>query len=126
MSRIRTFSLSCTLSCALVAALGGPVLAAPEQAMDSSSGIIALDSLPNPPATLATAKVVDDKGITVGAVQKVVMDPSGKPASVTIALMGTDTVVAMDANGFNYDQGHNVLMAHMDAKQIAAQPPTTG
>jgi hypothetical protein len=98
------------------------VLADPAPGLNSSSGIIALGSLPNPPATLATANVVDAKGVAVGAVQKVVMDIGGKPLTVDVALMGSNAVVAVDASKFNYDQAHNVLMAELDAQQIAAQP----
>jgi hypothetical protein len=94
----------------------------PDAFMGTSSGIIALNSLPNPPATLATAHVADDKGIVVGAVQKVVMDPSGKPTTVDIALLGSNAVVAVDASQFNYDQGHNILTAQLDAQQIAQAP----
>ena len=90
---------------------------------NSSSGIIALNSLPNPPTTLATAKVVDAKGMPVGGVEKVVMDASGKPAIVDVALLGTGAVVAIDAGKFNYDQSHNLLTAQLDAKEIAAAPP---
>jgi hypothetical protein len=88
----------------------------------SSSGMIALNSLPNPPATLATADVADAKGLVVGAVQKVVMDAAGKPVTVDVTLMGSNTVVAVDASRFNYDQAHNVLTAELDAQQIAQQP----
>ena len=89
----------------------------------SSSGMIALTSLPNPSTTLATAHVVDAKGTVVGAVQKIVLDGSGKPATVDVALMGSNAVVAIDASTFNYDQGHNVLTAQLDAHEIAAAPP---
>jgi hypothetical protein len=106
---------------AALLAMMGPVLA-DTAALGSSSGIIALNSLPDPPATLATANVTDAKGMVVGAVQKVVMDASGKPASVDVALLGSGAVVAVDAAKFNYDQGHNILMAALDAEQIAQQP----
>jgi hypothetical protein len=85
--------------------------------------MIALNSLPNPPATLATANVTDAKGTVVGAVQKVIMDVSGRPQTVDVALLGSNAVVEIDASQFNYDQGHNVLTAQLDARQIAAQPP---
>ena len=45
---------------------------------------------------------------------------------MTIALMGTDVLVAMDANKFNYDEGHNLLLTQLDALQIAAQPRVPG
>ncbi len=91
-------------------------------ANNSSSGMIALNSLPDAPATLATAKVADAKGLTVGGVQKIVMDANGKPVSVDVSLLGSGAVVAIDAAKFNYDQGHNVLTAELDAQQIAAAP----
>ena len=50
------------------------------------------------------------------------MDASGKPQTVDVALMGSGAVVALDASKFNYDQGHNVLTAQLDAQQIAQQP----
>ena len=93
---------------------------------NSSSGMIALNSLPNPPATLATASVADAKGTVVGAVEKVVMDAGGKPVTVDITLLGSNTVVALDASKFNYDQGHNILTAQLDAVQIAALPRVQG
>jgi hypothetical protein len=104
--------------------LAGPVDAAdmPDALMGSSSGIIALNSLPDASATLATAHVEDRKGMVVGAVQKIVMDPNGKPATVDVALLGSNAVVAVDASQFNYDQGHNILTAQLDAQQIAREP----
>jgi hypothetical protein len=91
--------------------------------LPTSSGMIALNSLPNPSATLATAAVADAKGTMVGAVHKIILDASGKPQTVDVALMGSNAVVAIDASQFNYDQGHNVLTAELDARQIAAEPP---
>jgi hypothetical protein len=117
MNLVRKLALS---GVAILAVAGGA--AAQDAVPNTSSGIIALDSLPDPPTTLATAKVLDAKGSVVGAVQKVVMDASGKPQSVDVALLGSGAVVAMDADKFNYDQGHNVLTATLDAKEIAQQP----
>jgi hypothetical protein len=94
----------------------------PDGSMNSSSGMIALNSLPDPSDTLATAKVADAKGTMVGSVQKVVMDASGKPQTVDVSLMGTGAVVAVDASKFNYNQGLNILTAELDAQQIAQQP----
>ena len=91
--------------------------------LPTSSGVIALNSLPNPSATLATAAVADAKGTMVGAVQMIILDTSGKPQTVDVALMGSNAVVAIAASQFNYDQGHNVLTAQLDARQIAAEPP---
>jgi hypothetical protein len=122
MNNIQT--LVCGAAMIILAALGfvAGALAEPTPGMNSSSGIIALNSLPNPPVTLATASVTDAKGLVVGFVQKVVMDAGGRPQTVDVALMGSNAVVAMDASKFNYDQGLNVLMAELDAQQIAQQP----
>jgi hypothetical protein len=91
--------------------------------LPSSSGVIALNSLPNPSATLATAAVADAKGTMVGAVHKIILDASGQPQTVDVTLLGSNAVVAIAASQFNYDQGHNVLTAALDAQQIAAEPP---
>ena len=99
----------------------GLAAAAPAE-LSSSSGIIALNSLPNPSMTLASANVADAKGMLVGGVQKVVLDTSGKPETLEVALLGSHAMVVIAASRFNYDQGHNVLMAQMDAHEIAAAP----
>ena len=85
MNRIRILALSG----ATLWLLAGGALADNAHDLPSSSGIIALNSLPDPPASLATAQVVDAKGTAVGAVQKVVMDPGGKPVTVDVALLGS-------------------------------------
>jgi hypothetical protein len=106
--------------------LAGAAMAAPSDLPpNSSSGMIALNSLPNPSTTLATASVADAKGTVVGAVQKIVLDTRGKPSTVDVALLGSNAVVAIDASKFNYDQGHNVLTAQLDAREIAAAPPAS-
>ena len=122
MNMIRIMVCSAAMMMLAAPGLVGGAAAEPAPGSNSSSGIIALNSLPNPPVTLATASVADAKGIVVGAVQKIVMDASGKPQTVDVALMGSGAVVAMDASKFNYDQGHNVLTAQLDAQQIAQQP----
>jgi hypothetical protein len=71
---------------------------------------MALNSFSNPPDKVATARVVDDKGITIGAVQKVDID-GGKPTSVEIALLGSNKIISLDARSVSYDEPDNVLMA---------------
>jgi hypothetical protein len=83
---------------------------------------IALNSLSSPPDKIATATVVDQSGAVVGAVQKVDLDASGKPAQVEIALLGTDRIVALDSARLSYDQSHNVMTAALDKSQIAQLP----
>ncbi len=77
---------------------------------DQALAPMALNSLSNPPAEIATARVVDDKGMTVGAVQKVDID-GGKPSKVEIALLGSDRIIALEAGQLSYDKSNNVLTA---------------
>ena len=82
---------------------------------------MALNSMSNPPDRIATARVVDNKGTTIGAVQKVDIQ-GGKPADVQIALRGTQQIVALDAGKLSYDVTNNVLTAALDKTQIVQLP----
>ena len=94
-------------------------LSMPGQLADAS---VALTSLSNPPNDIATAKVVDDKGSIVGAVQKVELDAAGKPTNVEIALLGTDHIIAMNPQDLRYDTVNNVVIAEMDNSRIVEMP----
>ena len=83
---------------------------------------IAVNSLSSPPDKIATAKVLDDNGALVGAVQKVDLDASGKPAKVEIALLGGDRIIALDSSSLSYDEPNNVMTAAMDKSQIGQLP----
>jgi hypothetical protein len=114
----------------LMAGLAGLLLAPAAQAATSASAPnfapIALNSLSSPPDKIATAKVVDDGGTVVGAVQKVDLDANGKPTKVEIALLGSDRIVALDSSSLSYDQSNNVVTAGLDKGQIAQLPPAQG
>lgn len=117
-----------TFKALLMAGATGLILAGPAQAAQTATGSaqdiapIALNSLPNPPDKIATAQVVDDKGTTVGAVQKVEMDQGGKPLRVEIALLGANRVVVLPSSRLSYDQPNNVVTADMDKTQLAQLP----
>lgn len=106
--------------------LAGAALAAPSAPNAALSGPslapIALNSLSSPPDNIATAKVVDDKGIVVGAVQKVDLDQAGKPTRVEIALLGSNRIIALDSASLSYDQANNVMTAAMDKTQLVQLP----
>jgi len=114
----------------LMAGAAGLLLTVGAQAWASQSAAgaspsfapIALNSLTNPPDKIATAKVVDDMGTVVGAVQKVDLDTSGKPAKVEIALLGSDRIIALDSSRLSYDEPNNVMTAGLDKSQIAQLP----
>jgi hypothetical protein len=118
-----------TFKALLMAGAACLLLAAPAQAAQTATGSmpdiapIALNSLANPPDKIATARVVDDKGTTVGAVQKVEMDQGGKPLRVEIALLGANRVVVLPSSRLSYDQPNNVVTADMDKTQLAQLPP---
>jgi hypothetical protein len=102
-----------------------PQTTAPATAQGSQQAIapIALNSLSSPPDKIATARVVDDSGTTVGAVQKVELGASGNPTKVEIALLGSDRIVALDSRQLSYDETNNVVTAALDKSQLAQLPP---
>jgi hypothetical protein len=82
-----------------------------------------VDSLANPPQMLANASVESSSGQAVGAVQKVVLDASGKAKMVIVSLLGkVNKMVAIAANQLNFDQSRNVVVAQMSLDQINALP----
>jgi hypothetical protein len=83
---------------------------------------MALNGITNPPSQLASARVMDDHGVLVGAVQKVTLDAAGTPTQVDVALLGSQQIVALAASQFSYDQSNNLLTAGMDKSQIMAAP----
>ena len=103
----------------------GPVAVTPLRLVQTNAGPamapMALNSLSNPPDKIATARVVDNKGTTIGAVQKVDIQ-GGKPSDVQITLLGTQQIVALDAGKLSYDVTNNVLTAALDKSQIVQLP----
>ena len=83
---------------------------------------IALNSLSSPPDKIATARVVDESGTTVGAVQKVELGASGNPTKVEIALLGSDRIVALNSQQLSYDEANNVVTAALDKSQLVQLP----
>jgi hypothetical protein len=91
-----------------------PVIVTPRVDISAQTAVtfapMALNSFSNPPDKVATARVVDEKGVTIGAVQKVDID-GGKPTSVEVALLGSNKIISLDARSVSYDEPNNVLMA---------------
>jgi hypothetical protein len=83
---------------------------------------MALNSFSNPPDKVATARVVDQKGIVIGSVQKVDVAAGGKPTAVEIALLGTNQIVSLDAKAVSYDATNNVLMTMQASQSQIATP----
>jgi len=109
---LQTAALDGTLAAAKSASKADAVAMAP----------MALNSLTNPPAKIATAPVADQNGTVVGAVQKVILDAAGKPVHLDIALLGSGRVVALDSGRLSYDMTNNVVTAALDKSQLAQLP----
>jgi hypothetical protein len=88
----------------------------------ATSAPVALKSLSNPPGKIATARVVDEKGIMVGAVQRVELDINGRPSNLEFALLGTEQIIAPHSSNFSYDERKNALVARLDKSQIVRVP----
>jgi hypothetical protein len=62
-------------------------------------------------------------GQAVGAVQKVILDGSGKAQTVVVALLGkASRLVAIAANQLSFDQSRDVVVAQLSADQIQNLP----
>jgi hypothetical protein len=113
----RTETMTMADSSASAAATGPSIAAAPIS--QPANGVA------NPAKTFATSSVIAADGQTVGAVQKIMLDSSGRARSVNVALldnMGQSKTVTLDASALNYDPGKNVLVAQMTNDQIKALP----
>ena len=96
---------------------------APQQAASAASTRVSLTDVANPPQTLANASVETSNGQAVGAVQKVILDASGKAQTVVVALLGkVSRLVAIAANQLTFDQSRDVLIAQLSADQIQNLP----
>jgi hypothetical protein len=114
-------------------AMSATTTAAPQmaaQATDSgqpmtqaASATMPLNAVANPPQTLANASVESNSGQAIGAVQKVILDASGKAQTIVVALLGkTSRLVAIAANQLSFDQSRDVVVAQLSADQIQNLP----
>jgi hypothetical protein len=114
-------------------AMSATTAAAPQttaQATDSgqpmtqaANATMPLSTVANPPQTLANASVESNSGQAIGAVQKVILDASGKAQTIVVALLGkTSRLVAIAANQLSFDQSRDVVVAQLSADQIQNLP----
>jgi hypothetical protein len=89
----------------------------------AANATMPLNTVANPPQTLANASVESSSGQAVGAVQKVILDASGKAQTIVVALLGkTSRLVAIAANQLSFDQSRDVVVAQLSADQIQNLP----
>jgi hypothetical protein len=93
------------------------------QPAQTTAAMMPVDSVQNSPQTLANASVETSTGQAVGAVQRVILDASGKAQTIVVALLGkASRMVAIAANQLTFDQSRNVVVAQMSADQIQSLP----
>jgi hypothetical protein len=91
--------------------------------MTTANNTVSLDSVSNPPQTLANASVETRNGQAIGAVQRVILNAGGKAQTVVVALLGkASRMVAIAANQLTFDQSRNVVVAQLSADQINSLP----
>ncbi|HVU20272.1 MAG TPA: hypothetical protein VHE09_06030 [Rhizomicrobium sp.] len=89
----------------------------------TANNMMPLDSVSNPPQTLANASVETSNGQAVGAVQRVITDAAGKAKTVVVALLGKAShLVAIAANQLTFDQSRDVVVAQLSADEIQSLP----
>jgi hypothetical protein len=89
----------------------------------AANATMPLSTVANPPQTLANASVESSSGQAIGAVQKVILDASGKAQTIVVALLGkTSRLVAIAANQLSFDQSRDVVVAQLSADQIQNLP----
>jgi hypothetical protein len=115
-------------------AMGAPGAAQPgNSAMHSSSSQanakpIPLTSVSDSKTKIMAAPVQDSAGNTVGTVQQVSTNPSGKAKSVDVTLTtagGQSKVVKIKASKLRYDSASNLLKADLTKSEIENLPKAT-
>ncbi len=103
----------------IAAALGGAHGdAEPERPLTAPAPLAQTGALPD---RVAAARVADPDGRVIGAVQRVEL-LDGKPVRLEVALLGSETVVTLDAATLRYDAASNVVTASQGASQLLARP----
>ena len=80
-------------------------------AQSSPGATVSLDKLNGVPNEIASAKVVDETGKVLGAVQRIGFGAGNAPLKVDVVLIGTNVIVTVDASRVNYDPARNVIVA---------------
>jgi hypothetical protein len=92
---------------------------------DASALAKPLSSIDHPSPSLANATVVSSDGQTVGLVQKVQLDSSGRAATLDVALKDLGKTVSFSANDVNYDASKNTVIASASSEEITNMPSST-
>jgi len=95
----------------------GAAVLAPVIASAEDLAPMALNSLPAPPPKITTAQVENLHGQVIGRVEKIVTDPSGKPAAISITSSEGTKVVA--ASAASYDEVRNLVFTDLPTPQLA-------
>ena len=85
------------------------------------TAMVPLNQVDSVPEQVATARVTDPDGKMIGAVQKVEIE-NGRAIKVDIALIGAESVIALDAGSLRYNAAANVVATSETATQLMARP----
>lgn len=121
-----------TIALALAIPLGSGAIAASSQATGQATAArgtamqVPLKDVSNPKGRLANASVQDKNGVSVGTVQKVILDADGSPAAVQVDVGGFlgigSKLVEIKASELKYEQDRNVLTTTLRKPAIEALP----
>jgi hypothetical protein len=100
---------------------------APTAVKPPPAGTVALKDVPDPKNTLLRAKIIDLKGNSIGSVGDIMLDASGKPASLKVDVGGFlgvgAKIVGLNADTVKWDPAKKVLVTSMTKEQLNAMPP---
>jgi hypothetical protein len=112
------------LSLAAAVLLGLSFAAAKDSADALVMAPMALNSYTSAPVRISSAKVLDLNGETIGHVERLGLDPAGKPQNLSVALT-SGVAISIAANNASYDEQQNVVVIGLDHDQIASQSKPT-
>lgn len=89
---------------------------------DASGIAKPLSTIEHPSASIANATVISSDGETIGLVQKVQLDATGRASTVDVALKDLSKTVSFSANDVSYDATKNTVIASASSDQIMNMP----
>jgi len=107
-------------------AAGAADTSAGTQIRPPPAGTISLRDVPDPKKTLASTKIIDLRGNSIGSVDDVMLDTMGKPTSLKVDIGGFlgigEKDVALDATALKFDPAKKVLITSMTKAELMALP----
>ena len=80
---------------------------------------MALNSYTSAPRNIGSANVLDLNGDLIGRVQKLDLDPAGKPQGLEVLLTGSSRTINVVAYNVSYDEQQNIVTVGLDKQEVA-------